>query len=774
MVESPREGTDADTAGLVSEQIDWHQRYLMLDLERRSLALRAEQAETARKEIEASRFWRLTAPLRAAIIQLRRFNQRLRGRLVRTRVILVLRQRLVRLPPALGRAVPGSKARFLAASSQRLDDFLAADRHLVLPAAEQPQVSIILVFFNQAALSLDCLRSIVSHCDVPAEVIVVDNASSDRTDALLQRLDGVRLLRNPDNRGFVDAVNQAAVLAKGKHLLLLNNDAELLPGSIRAACATLEADPEVGAVGGRILLLDGSLQEAGSIIWQDGSCLGYGRGADPEQPEFMFRREVDYCSGAFLLTPRALFKQLDGFAPAFAPAYYEESDYCVRLRQAGYRVIYEPAAVIRHFEFASSGGISAAAELQRAHRDIFVERHREFLRDRYRPVPEHILRARSTSRRRRLLLIDDCVPHEHLGAGYPRCQALIRCLLALHFDITLYPLNVVDEDWAAVYKSLPREVEVMLSHGVSRLASFLAERRDYYDQVVISRPHNMALVRACLANDLAAFGRARLIYDAEAVIAPREAARLWLMGKPLDPAREKARLDKEIGLAAGMDQIMTVTEAEADLYRAAGHSQVEVLGHALTPAPTEPGFDQRQGFVFVGALRIDGSPNVDSLLWFVDQVLPRLDRELGQGCVLYVVGDSSAPSLQSVSHERVRFLGALDRLAQPLSVGRVFVAPTRFAAGIPHKVHAAAAAGVPVVATSLLARQLGWGSERELLIADTAADFAAACLRLYRDPLLWQSVRDQALAALARDCSPEQFFARAEDIFGRGDETPAS
>ena len=766
MAEAPRDGQGADSA---SERLDWHQRYLMLDLERRALALKAEQAESARAEMEASRFWRIIAPLRAASIALRDFRKRVSGRLSRTRLGLALRRRLARLPSRLGRAAPGSKARFLTAAGERLNEFLSGDQRLVLPAAEQPRVSIILVFFNQAALSLDCLRSIVSHCDVPAEVIVVDNASSDQTNALLERLDGVRLLRNPDNRGFVEAVNQAAAMARGEHLLLLNNDAELLPGSIRAACTTLDADPGVGAVGGRIVLLDGSLQEAGSIIWQDGTCLGYGRGADPEEPEFMFRREVDYCSGAFLLTPRALFEQLEGFDLAFAPAYYEETDYCVRLRQAGYWVVYEPAAVIRHFEFASSGGISAAAELQRAHGEIFIQRHRQFLQNRYPSAPEHILKARSIGGRQRLLLIDDCVPHEHLGAGYPRCQALVRCLLGLGFDVTFYPLNVVEEDWSAVYRSLPREVEVMLGHGIDRLASFLAERRDYYDQVVISRPHNMALVRAGLVDGLAAFGRARLVYDAEAVIAPREAARLRLMGKPLAPATEKKRLDKEIGLAAGVDQIVTVTEAEADLYRAAGHARVDVLGHALIPAPTKPGFDQRDGFVFVGALRVDGSPNVDSLLWFVEQVLPILERELGRGCVLYVVGESSAPSLRSVSNERVRFIGALDSLEQPLSVGRVFIAPTRFAAGIPHKVHAAAAAGVPVVATSLLARQLGWAHERELLVADTAADFVAACLRLYRDPEAWQSMRDLALASLARDCSPEQFHARAEAIFGRGD-----
>ena len=95
-------------------------------------------------------------------------------------------------------------------------------------------------------------------------------------------------------------------------------------------------------------MLDGTLQEAGSLIWQDGSCLGYGRGDDPEQPEYMFRRDVDYCSGAFLLFRKQDFAALQGFDEAFAPAYYEESDFCIRLRKSGKRVVYDPRAVITH------------------------------------------------------------------------------------------------------------------------------------------------------------------------------------------------------------------------------------------------------------------------------------------------------------------------------------------------------------------------------------------------------------------------------------------
>ena len=121
-------------------------------------------------------------------------------------------------------------------------------------------------------------------------------------------------------------------MSAGAALLLLNNDAQLLPGRRRGGTGEpSRGDPSIGAVGGRVILSDGTLQEAGSIVWNDGTCLGYGRGRSPNDPEFMFRRDVDYCSGAFLLTPTALFRRLGGFDERYAPAYYEETDYCVRL-----------------------------------------------------------------------------------------------------------------------------------------------------------------------------------------------------------------------------------------------------------------------------------------------------------------------------------------------------------------------------------------------------------------------------------------------------------
>ena len=170
------------------------------------------------------------------------------------------------------------------------------------------------------------------------------------------------------------------------------------PGALAAALSTLDTSPDIGAVGGQLILPSGRLQEAGSIVWTDSSTLGYARNIDADAGEAMFRRDVDYCSGAFLLTPLAFWNRLGGFNEAFVPAYYEEADYCMRLREHSLRVVYEPSAVIDHFEFGSETKRSNTLKMSRANQKKFRQRHALTLsRFHLPPALSNIIVARSQS-----------------------------------------------------------------------------------------------------------------------------------------------------------------------------------------------------------------------------------------------------------------------------------------------------------------------------------------------------------------------------------------
>jgi GT2 family glycosyltransferase len=654
------------------------------------------------------------------------------------------------------------------AFATQLSDFLDADSVISLPRSERPDVSIILVLYNQAPLTFGCLCSIVESLGkspLGVEVIIADNGSTDRTAELLRKVEGATVLRNETNLGFLKAVNQAAAHAKGNYILLLNNDAQLIPGSLEAATRVLEANTDVGAVGGRLILPDGTLQEAGSIVWQDGSTVGYGRGDQPTAPAYMFRREVDYCSGAFLLTSRELFKQLGGFDSAFVPAYYEEADYCMRLWESGFRVVYEPDAVVLHYEFGSSEQTGSALDLQRAHREVFAQKHADKLQSHLAPLVSNLLSARTAgAKRKRILMLEDGIPHTQLGSGYPRSKRIVEELVAAGALVTLFPTVGLAEEWREVRSDVSPEVEVMLGHSIADLEQFLDQRRSFYGAVMVCRPHNMESFLALIGRRPELLADATLIYDAEALFAERDILERQLLGDPLEQAAGEAILAQEASLAGQAKLVLSVSARECAEFRRLGVGRVELLGHTIEPSPGCAVFAQRRDLLFVGRLTEERSPNVDGLAWFAQEILPVIRRNLGSEVVLKVVGKLGASSMSNLNCPSVALLGQVRDLAPIYDRARVFIAPTRYAAGVPLKVYEAAAHGVPSVVTPLLAEQLGWCDEKELLVGHDRDSFADQCSRLYRDEVLWTRIRENALDRVRKDCDPVGFRRTIDQI----------
>ncbi len=221
------------------------------------------------------------------------------------------------------------------------------------------QYSIVIPVFNKADLTFNCLRTLRETLEGAGEgeVIVIDNASSDRTPQMLTEFPWVRVVRNDRNLGFAGANNQGARLAGGEFLVLLNNDTQAKPGWLAAMLRTASA-PDVGAVGARLLFPDRTLQHAGVVI----SAQRFGsagflpthdlHGAPANTPQALMRREFQVVTAACMVTPRELYLKTGGLDEGYWNG-YEDVDYCLRLGSMGLRVIYEPEAVLTHFESQS-------------------------------------------------------------------------------------------------------------------------------------------------------------------------------------------------------------------------------------------------------------------------------------------------------------------------------------------------------------------------------------------------------------------------------------
>ena len=479
--------------------------------------------------------------------------------------------------------------------------------------------------------------------------------------------------------------------------------------------ATRRSAPSAAA----IILPDGTLQEAGSIVWNDGTCLGYGRGRSPNDPEFMFRRDVDYCSGAFLLTPTALFRRLGGFDERYAPAYYEETDYCVRLWKEGLRVVFEPEAAILHFEFGSAGARARARpwSCSGATGGASPPLHADWLRGQLPPSQLNELparKARPARQGKRVLMLEDRVPKPTLGSGYPRSRDILHELVAAGAEVTFYPMYRHRESWPEVRATVGPTVETFILGSADQLGPFLESRRGYYDALLVCRCHNMERLVELEALDPTLVGDARVIYDAEAVFARRDVLReRTSTGARSHPRTAGALVADEVVLTRLAHTVVSVSDAERQLFQDHGVAPVVRLGHAVEVAPTPAPFAERTRILFLGAVHDDNSPNADSLRWFADDVLPALRQRLGREDLrLTVVGLNQAATIAALDGKDLDLVGPVDDLAPCFDQARLVVVPTRFAAGIPHKVHQAAALGVPVVATELIAARSGGNGRR--------------------------------------------------------------
>jgi len=258
-----------------------------------------------------------------------------------------------------------------------------------LPDAQKPRVSIIIPVFNQVLYTYNCLLT-VQACDqeISKEVIIINNASTDETETLLAQFDGaLTIINNSENQGFVQACLQGVKVAKGEFLLFLNNDTQVTPGWLSHMLKRMDTDSEVGITGAKLIYPNGQLQEAGGIIFNDGSGYNYGRSLNPLLPQFNQSREVDYCSGACLMVRKSLYEQLGGFDLRYAPAYYEDTDLCFAARKAGYKVFYCHESQVIHHEGVTAGKDinSGYKAFQAINQNKFVEKWRDMLATHYPP-----------------------------------------------------------------------------------------------------------------------------------------------------------------------------------------------------------------------------------------------------------------------------------------------------------------------------------------------------------------------------------------------------
>ena len=637
----------------------------------------------------------------------------------------------------------------------RQTDFAASDdcRHLLkhlqkkaaaraVTADRVPDASVIIPVYNNVLDTMLCIASLLNLEDShDFEVIVADDGSSDATAMLVGSIGGVvRHLRQPQNLGFLGNCNSAARTAKGRHVVLLNNDTLLFPGWLDGLLTPFADHEGVGLVGSMLINWDGTLQEAGGIFWRDGSAWNFGRNQDARAPEFNYLKDVDYCSGASIAVPAAVWHAVGGFDPLFTPAYCEDSDLAFRLRAAGYRTLYSPASQVVHHEGRSHGrdvssGIKAYQVLNG---ERLFDRWRSVLEREHYPNAQNVLRARDRSfDRRHVLVVDHYVPQWDKDAGSRTLYQYMKLLVEQGFAVTFWPDNLWRDP---AYTPRLQQLGVEVIHGsrfVGAFTSFMQDRADLYDLVLLSRPH----VAVNYLDAIRQYSTARIVYYGHDLHHRRMAAGA-AVGQQIDPNEIESMRQMELAVCRASNVILYPDPEEVAAVKAEVGGNREFIANPVflfseseiaeaRNRLTKPLSLARGEILFVGGFRHE--PNREGILWFVQSVLP-LIRQRRPDVVLRIAGSHPPSEVVALTNDKVEVLGFVSdaELAALYAAADLAIAPLRFGAGVKGKVIEAMAKGVPVATTSVGAQGI-CDPSRTLFVGDSPIDLADAVLQALDD-----------------------------------------
>lgn len=569
------------------------------------------------------------------------------------------------------------------------------------------------------------------------EVIIADDVSTDATSELTKFTENLVICRNETNQGFLKNCNQAAKAARGKYVMFLNNDTQVTEGWLSSLVNLIESDSTIGMVGSKLVYPDGRLQEAGGILWSDGSGWNYGRLDDPEKPEYNYVKDVDYISGAAILLSNELWKRIGGFDERFAPAYCEDSDLAFEVRKAGLRVVYQPLSNVIHFEGISNGtdvngtGLKRyQVENSRKLQEKWAEEFKKQCENDENPDP---FRARERSQNKDIILVvDHYVPTYDRDAGSKTTFQYLQMFVEKGYMVKFLGDNFLHEE---PYSTVLQQMGIEILYGPEYQAGIWNWLKDHSDDIKVAylnRPHIAAKYIDYIKNKT----NIKVIYYGHDLHFLREGREYELTGDP--EKRESSEYWKSMELRlmrkASVSYYPSYVEREA-IHEIEPSIHVKaivayVFETFLSRIPDD--FSKREGLLFVGGFA--HPPNIDAVLWFANDIFPLIRQVLPVN--FYIVGSKVTDEIKALEQPGngiiVKGFVSDEELSRLYASCRVVVVPLRYGAGVKGKVIEALYHGSPIVTTSIGAEGIP-DAEKVMAVTDDPQGFAQEVVSMYQD-----------------------------------------
>ena len=619
----------------------------------------------------------------------------------------------------------------------KIGDLYKEKGKINFPYAENPKVSIIIPVYNQVHYTYACLVSILENTErFDYEIIIADDVSTDATKEIDKFVSGLVIARNESNQGFLKNCNNAAKKARGEYIFFLNNDTTVQKDWLPPLIRLLESDKSIGMVGSKLIYPDGRLQEAGGIIWSDGSGWNYGRCDDPNKPEYNYVRDVDYISGAAIMLSRKLWEDIGGFDERYAPAYCEDSDLAFEVRKRGLRVVYQPLSVVTHFEGVSNGTDVNGTGLKRyqvENNKKLQEKWSEEFKNQYDNVGvPNAFRARERSRGKKVILfVDHYVPTFDKDAGSKTTFQYIKMFIERGYVVKFLPDNFAkSEPYTSILEQMG--VEVLYGNEMrTNIFEWIENNQANIDIAYLNRPHiatkyidfikEKTDIKVIYYGHDLHFLRERREYELTGDVERKNASAYW-KSMELDLMR-KASIsyypsNVEVDYIHTFDKKINAKAITAYVFEKFGNIDYNP--------------DIREGVLFVGGF--SHPPNADALKYFLDNMWDEIYAQIK--APFYIVGSNATDEIKALHNEAkgIIFKGFVseEELKELYEKVRLVVVPLRYGAGVKGKVIEALYYNDPVITTSVGAEGID-NSYNQMLVADEPGDFVEKCVNLYND-----------------------------------------
>lgn len=600
-------------------------------------------------------------------------------------------------------------------SLSRLSVMLEASENFV--ASGTADLTVIIPSFERPKELMACLESIALWPPRTAtHLLVVDDASTSFDPRRWGLPDCVTVTRNPTNMGYIRSVNHAALTVTSEFIMTLNQDTVVLPEAFDELLRCLEADPTLAIVGPLVVGTSWAVNECGGVVRPGGDAAHRGRGASLDDPRWNFAQDVDYVSGCALMTRSSFWAERGGLWDDLHPAYYDDSDLCLRAWEVGRRVRVAPAAAVVHREGTSMGrdpdDEGSLKRFQNINKGKIAQRHAQ------------ILDVRATTHEPSLVVfIGDDIPRPHVDGGSVDFDLLLRYTAQLGARVRLITLRDNDLSSSAEY----RRLGIGVAGGTECLAAseWLTERHllvtmgiiagTFAVQHVTDLPGQSPWVH--FTGDVATrrLESALSVQQAKALSwyqeLPRDSSAMWRLESRILTSADEALFVSQQDLDFARDR--GLCEGVASIFPLLRGGPAPAMAAVPTTAPTA---------CFVGAMR--HGPNPDAVDWLIESIWPHV-IEAEPTALLRIWGSNIERSMSDrwSNTPGVEVRGAFADWSEVAEDCRALIAPLRFGAGVKGKVISAVQHGLPVVGTQHAFDGLT-SMPHELALADNPGELA--------------------------------------------------